>query len=156
MTSRNYVGSLQPPIDTCSRIHRSCTGVYLAETEIHWNWDDSHTKRQKNIDCHSPRPLPYVYHFPDPPWFSLQTTFKVGLKGVMNHTHFNPTFKAGFNSRTGSMKSATALYLFYLYMNFKLLRFSIRVPSGQIGSKWEWYHWKALEKDINRYMFLIF
>jgi hypothetical protein len=32
----------------------------------------------------------------------------------------------------------------------------LKVPSGQIGSKWEWYHWKALEKDINRYMFLIF
>ncbi len=33
---------------------------------------------------------------------------------------------------------------------------TLQVPSGQIGSKWEWYHWKALEKDINRYMFLIF
>jgi hypothetical protein len=32
----------------------------------------------------------------------------------------------------------------------------LKVPSGQIGSKWEWYHWKALEKDINRYKFLIF
>jgi len=32
----------------------------------------------------------------------------------------------------------------------------LKVPSGQIGSAWEWYHWKALEKDINRYMFLIF
>jgi hypothetical protein len=31
-----------------------------------------------------------------------------------------------------------------------------QVPSGQIGSKWEWYHWKALEKDMNRYKFLIF
>ncbi len=34
--------------------------------------------------------------------------------------------------------------------------FRLKVPSGQIGSKWEWYHWKALEKDINRYKFLIF
>ncbi len=32
----------------------------------------------------------------------------------------------------------------------------LKVPSGQIGSKWEWYHWKALEKDINSYKFLIF
>ncbi len=31
----------------------------------------------------------------------------------------------------------------------------IKVPSGQIGFAWEWYHWKALSKDINRYMFLI-
>ncbi len=32
----------------------------------------------------------------------------------------------------------------------------IKVPSGQIGSAWEWYHWISLKKDINRYMFLIF
>ncbi len=32
----------------------------------------------------------------------------------------------------------------------------LKVPSGQIGSKWEWYHWIALEKDINRYKFWIF
>jgi hypothetical protein len=32
----------------------------------------------------------------------------------------------------------------------------LKVPSGQIGSKWEWYHWKVFEKDINRYKFLIF
>ncbi len=32
----------------------------------------------------------------------------------------------------------------------------LNVPSGQIGSAWEWYHWIGLEKDINRYMFSIF
>ncbi len=32
----------------------------------------------------------------------------------------------------------------------------LKVPSGQIGSAWEWYHWIGLWKDINRYMFLIF
>jgi hypothetical protein len=32
----------------------------------------------------------------------------------------------------------------------------LKVPSGQIGSAWEWYHWIGLEKDINSYMFLIF
>jgi hypothetical protein len=32
----------------------------------------------------------------------------------------------------------------------------LKVLSGQIGSAWEWYHWKARRKDINRYMFLIF
>jgi hypothetical protein len=31
------------------------------------------------------------------------------------------------------------------------------ISSGQIGSAWEWwYHWIGLEKDINRYIFLIF
>ncbi len=32
----------------------------------------------------------------------------------------------------------------------------LKVPSGQIESASEWYHWKGLEKDINRYRFLIF
>jgi hypothetical protein len=31
-----------------------------------------------------------------------------------------------------------------------------KVPSGQIGSASEWYHWKGLEEDISRYRFLIF
>ncbi len=45
----------------------------------------------------------------------------------------------------------------YLSATFDRTRVAIlKVPSGQIGSKWEWYHWKALEKDINRYKFLIF
>ncbi len=30
-------------------------------------------KRQKNIYCHGPRPIPNVCHPPDPPRFSLQT-----------------------------------------------------------------------------------
>jgi hypothetical protein len=30
-----------------------------------------------------------------------------------------------------------------------------KVPSGLIWSAWEWYHWIGLEKDINRYRFLI-
>jgi hypothetical protein len=33
---------------------------------------------------------------------------------------------------------------------------ALKVPSGQIGSAGEWYHWIGLEKDINRYMFFIF
>ncbi len=32
----------------------------------------------------------------------------------------------------------------------------LKVPSGQIGSAWEWYHWIGLDKDINRYRFLFF
>ncbi len=32
----------------------------------------------------------------------------------------------------------------------------LKVPWGQIGSPGEWYHWIGLEKDINRYRFLIF
>jgi hypothetical protein len=32
----------------------------------------------------------------------------------------------------------------------------LKVPSGQIGSAWEWYYGIGLEKDINRFRFLIF
>ncbi len=31
-----------------------------------------------------------------------------------------------------------------------------KVPSGQIVSTWEWYHWIGLKKVINHYRFLIF
>jgi hypothetical protein len=33
---------------------------------------------------------------------------------------------------------------------------AVAVPSGQIGSTGEWYHWIGLEKNINHYRFLIF
>jgi hypothetical protein len=33
----------------------------------------------------------------------VKASFKVGLKGGMSHTPLKPHFKAGFNSRTGSM-----------------------------------------------------
>ncbi len=36
------------------------------------------------------------------------------------------------------------------------MKITLKVPSGQIGSASEWYHWKGLEEDINRYRFLIF
>jgi hypothetical protein len=32
----------------------------------------------------------------------------------------------------------------------------LKVPSSQIGSTWEWYHWIGLEKDVNRYRFWFF
>ncbi len=38
----------------------------------------------------------------------------------------------------------------------KYLNLSLKVPSGQIGSTWEWYHWIGLEKDINHYSFWFF
>ncbi len=38
----------------------------------------------------------------------------------------------------------------------KILKAILKVPSGQNGSAWEWYHWTGLEKDINRYRFFIF
>ncbi len=32
----------------------------------------------------------------------------------------------------------------------------LKVPSGQIGSAWEWHHWINLVKDINHYVFWFF
>ncbi len=34
---------------------------------------------------------------------------------------------------------------------FRGLLLQLKVPSGQIGSTWDWYYWKSLKKDINRY-----
>jgi hypothetical protein len=36
------------------------------------------------------------------------------------------------------------------------LEFWLKVPSAQIGSAWEWYHWIGREKDLNRYRFFYF
>ncbi len=41
-----------------------------------WRW----IQRQTDIDHHSPRPISIICHFPDPPFFSLPTTFK-GVAG---------------------------------------------------------------------------
>jgi hypothetical protein len=46
-------------------------------------------------------------------------------------------------------RKSTGLYLYIFFQELK-------VPSCQIGSAREWYHWKGLKKDINLYMFLIF
>jgi len=42
------------------------------------------------------------------------------------------------------------------FLRYKQKQEFLKVPSVQIGSAWEWYHWIGPEKDINRYKFLIF
>ncbi len=49
--------------------------LYWAETEIHNIKDDSKIKREKNIDRRGQRHIGSVWHLPDPPSFSLPTTF---------------------------------------------------------------------------------
>ncbi len=44
-------------------------------------------------------------------------------------------------------KQVAAEYHWFLCVN------DLKVPSGQIGSAWEWYYWIGLQKDINRYRF---
>jgi hypothetical protein len=55
--------------------------LFLVETEIHKVKDDSKIKRQTNINRRSPRPIPIICHFHDPPSFSLTTTFNANKFG---------------------------------------------------------------------------
>jgi hypothetical protein len=44
--------------------------------------DDDKIKREINLDRHGLRPRPNVCHLPDPPWFSLRTTFNTFIKAT--------------------------------------------------------------------------
>jgi hypothetical protein len=46
------------------------------ETEIRWKNDDNKIKKQTDIDRHGPKPSSNSSHPPNPPPFSLSTTFK--------------------------------------------------------------------------------
>ncbi len=45
---------------------------------------------------------------------------------------------------------------FALFSRCEKNSWELKVPSGQIGSGWEWYHCIGHKKDTNCYMFLIF
>ncbi len=45
---------------------------------------------------------------------------------------------------------------FFKDEKYYFLNYFLKVSSSQIGSAWEWYQWIGFEKDINRYMILIF
>ncbi len=47
-----------------------------AETEIHKIKDDGKIERETNLDRRGPSQIGTVWHIPDPPTFSLPTTFK--------------------------------------------------------------------------------
>ncbi len=49
-----------------------------------------------------------------------------------------------------------AFFCYALASILHILLQLLKVPSDQIGSAWEWYHWIGLEKDINHYRFFIF
>jgi hypothetical protein len=51
--------------------------LYGPETERQQIKDDKKIKRKTNLDRRGPRPLPTICHLPDPPSFSLPTTFNV-------------------------------------------------------------------------------
>ncbi len=46
-----------------------------AEKEIGLLTQNCMFKQKINLDRHSPEPYPNIWHFPDPPIFSLPTTF---------------------------------------------------------------------------------
>jgi hypothetical protein len=47
--------------------------------------------------------------------------------------------------------SATTLSEALATSQLSIIIVHFKVPSGQIGSAWEWCYWIGLEKDINRY-----
>ncbi len=55
--------------------NRLLTGLYKQEMEILWKKDDGNIKKQTDIDRHSPEPSLNSSQPPDPPHFSLPTTF---------------------------------------------------------------------------------
>ncbi len=52
-------------------------------------------------------------------------------------------------------KNVTSKIVKILTESFNLAKWiaNLKVPSGHIGSAWEWHHWIGLKKDINRYSF---
>jgi hypothetical protein len=65
-----------PVLPTHEGSYRILVLVYMAETEVHQSKDDGKIKSKINLDRHGPVPVPNNRHLPQPPWFSLQTTFK--------------------------------------------------------------------------------
>ncbi len=60
------------------------------------------------------------------------------------------------NNRTTIVRRRISSGVKILWKNIKREKCVLRVPSGQIWSAWDWYHWIGLEKEINRYRFWIF
>ncbi len=48
-------------------------------------------KQKINLDRHSPEPYPNIWHFPDPPIFSLPTTFKGEIFDHLDSHYFYTT-----------------------------------------------------------------
>jgi hypothetical protein len=114
--------------------------------------------KRLGFDCHKTlmlsKTLPETL-YPPPPWGSMtvssatppeSSTPPARLLRVMSSF---ATISICFPSRVTPSAPLQLFHLFYIL-------FDLKVPSGQIGSALDWYHWKGLEKDINRYRFLIF
>ncbi len=84
------------------------------------------------------------------PLFSLVTSLQTRYS-VCNRNTISVVFYCVCPQRRSEF---IRLNIYILHSWFIVL--ILKVPSGQIGSEWEWYHWIGLEKDINRYRFLIF
>ncbi len=55
----------------------------VSEKKIEFFQDGGQINREKDIYHHGPRPISFIYHLPDPPCFSLVTTFQ----GQIRLTH---------------------------------------------------------------------
>ncbi len=115
--------------------------LHLAETEIQWRKDDG-----KNLNTNKPRsPVSHIIiknsHLPNPPYFSLYTTFKYykGTKRVWNF---------GCGSELGSISSSTPpCYGWILNCKKSLAIFpsAARVSLTKLSPLWE-----SLVSDTSR------
>ncbi len=106
--------------------------VYLAETEIHWIQDDIKVWRPRNIDSHSPRPIPRICHLASPP-LVLHTDYRT-FDGY-SCTSANETIsltacclaspQQSFVYQSSLCDLGTANYQIYLY-NFFVLHLTVR------------------------------
>ncbi len=58
-------------------------------------------------------------------------------------TYFFAEPKLRFDARLARDESRSPVITWY-QTHYSVFNDSLKVPSGQIGSAWEWYHWKAL------------
>jgi hypothetical protein len=94
--------------------------LYLAETEMHKIKDDSKIKIQINLNHHGPRQTPIICHLPDPPSFSLPTTFKPFIFNV-----FSEDCRSFFHTICGSLNFLVTLFTIFLMFSLLITRRSV-------------------------------
>jgi hypothetical protein len=113
------------------------------ETEIHKIKDDSQMERQTNLDRRGPRPIPIICYFPDPPSFSLPTTFN-----KENKCCTTGRFRYGTPVLVYFVSSA----VHYVFVNTDIQTLDFAPPPSLFPStarKLDWRHTGRLRKKEN-------
>ncbi len=96
--------------------NRLLTGHYKTETEIRWRKDDNRIKKQTDIDRHGPKPSLNSSQPPNPPPFSLPTTFKARNKLKLTFYIFLPQKAVNaYHSLFDNKINCLILYIFVMY-----------------------------------------